>query len=174
MKRFCLAFLALALAAGAQTTTPPPVTITPDTNPALPSQVFGALVFYNPGNQHKVNGSIFAAIPFPNAPAGTYVYNAVDVLSAGHGQIMTVPTVGFAQHLVWLTPKVELFGLLSGGISVQPSNPTPGTTVTAAFGGGGGLNIAVGKNFYVPLVMKVMQAGGANTLVGGIGVSWGR
>lgn len=160
MKRF-LMLIALALPMFAQT------------NPELPKQVFGALVFYNQGaTGAKVNGAFFAAIPFPNAPAGTYVYNSVDVISIGHGQVMTVPTTGFAQHLVWFTPKAELFGILGAGVSMA-SLPS-GTNVTPAFGGGAGVNIAIGKGFYIPLVAKVVNAQGSNSLVGGIGIAWGR
>lgn len=142
----------------------------------LPKQVFGALVFYNQGAPGtKVNGSFFAAMPFPNAPAGTYIYNSIDVLSAGKGQVMTVPSTGFAQHIVWFTPKVELFGLLNAGVSFA-SIPAPGsgTNVTPAFGGGAGLNTAIGKGFYLTTLAKVVNAQGLNTLVGGIGISWGK
>lgn len=163
-------FLLLLTAFLAAQAAPPP------TNPALPSQVFGAIVFYNQGAPGaKVNGSFFAAIPFPNAPAGTYIYNSIDVLSTGRGQVMTVPSTGFAQHVVWFTPKVELFGLLSAGISFAPlPSPQSGTNVTPAFGGGAGLNIAIGKGFYLTPITKVVNAQGLNTLVGGFGVTWGR
>ncbi|MDE2099977.1 MAG: hypothetical protein KGL39_22175 [Patescibacteria group bacterium] len=165
--KFVLAAVLFAMPMLAQT----PAT----TDPVLPKQVFGALVFYNQGAPGaKINGSFFAAIPFPNAPAGTYVYNAVDVLSVGRGQIMTVPTTGLAQHIVWFTPKVELFGLLGAGISMSPVSTGTGTNVTPAFGGGAGVNIGIGKGFYIPLVAKVVNAQGGNTLVGGIGISWGR
>ena len=164
--KIAIAVLALCLCAL------PMVAQTP-ANPTLPSQVFGALVFYNQGaSGAKVNGSFFAAIPFPNAPAGTYIYNSVDVLSAAHGQVMTVPTTGLAQHVAWFTPKVELFGLLNAGISVAPAGT--GSNVTPAFGGGAGINTAIGRGFYVTTLAKVVNAQGMNSLVGGVGVSWGR
>lgn len=165
MKRLAIVLLLAAASLVAQTSNP------------LPSQVFGALVFYNQGAASgKVNGSFFAAIPFPGAPAGTYIYNSIDLLSNGHGQVIGVPSTGFAQHLVWMTPNVELFGLLGAGVSFGPNGqPSTGTNVGSAFAGGAGVNIKVGsKGFYVPVVAKVVNAQGFNTLVGGVGISWGK
>lgn len=165
MITLCLFLIILSFPLGAQTTPAPAV------NPPLPGQVFGALAFYNNG---KANGSVFAAVPFPGAASGTYLYNSVDLYSHGKGQIMTVPTTGLAQHVAWMTPKLELFGLLAAGIALAPSTPAPGTTVTAAFGGGAGLNVQVKPNFYVPILFKVVQAGGINTLAFGAGIAWGK
>ncbi len=146
------------------------------TNPPLPGQVFGAIVYYNQGSPGaKVNGSVYGAIPFPSAPAGTYIYNSIDILSAGRGQVMTVPSTGFAQHIVWFTPRVELFGLLAAGISFAAlPSPASGTNVTPAFGGGAGINTGLGRGFYLTTLAKVVNAQGLNTLVGGIGIAWGR
>ncbi len=173
MKTFCavvcLFFCALMLSA--QTT-----------SPVLPHDVVGAGVWYNQAGHPRVNGTFYYAIQMPGANPGTYLYNAFDVVSVGKGQIMAVPQTGIAQHVLFLGSRAELFGLLGAGISFAPQTNatsgvplTPGgTTVGAAFSGGGGVNISVGKGgWHVVPIMKVIQAQGMNTVVGGIGFNWG-
>lgn len=151
------------------------------TTPVLPHDVVGGIVWFNQSGSPKINGSFFYAIQIPSASTGTYLYNAFDMVSIGKGQIMAVPQTGIAQHVLWLGDKVELFGLMGAGMSFaptqaangQPTTPA-GTTVTAAFSGGGGLNIAVGKGgWHVQPTVKVINAQGGNTLVGGLGFNWG-
>jgi len=147
--------------------------VVPAAAPTFADVEFGGGVWYNQAGHPRVNGDIFVDTHPANLPDGTYLMDWNDFLSQGKGIIMLVPTMGIKQHVVWFTPKIELFGLASGGIAVSTNVGGTGSNVTSAFGVGGGLNAQIGRGFGVMPLMRVVNAGGFNTLVGGLNLTWG-
>lgn len=155
----------------------PGQTTTPVTSPApaatLPTDGVGAAVWYNASAEHKFTGSFYYYRQVPNGPTGTYAYIGNDIVGVGKGVLQSVPTAGVVQHIMFIGSKVELFGTMGAGAAMQTNSSGTGTDVGAAFSGGGGINVALGKGWNLMFPVKAIQANGVTTLVGGVGVNWG-
>lgn len=171
MKTFVLSmlFLSLVLACMAQTA------------PPLPTTGFAALYYYDPQGTPRGNGEFGQFVQMPKAPQGTYIYNSLTFVGTGKGVIVGIPETGVLQHVVDFTPTFHFYANL--GVGASFASTSDGTAVATSFAGGANLSKDLGKGFSLVLPVKVVnhicvdKAGHSsqcNTLVGGVGISWGK
>lgn len=144
-----------------------------------PDMGFGGGIGYDPGASPKVNGGVFFESHIANLPCGTWLVNNVDFIYQGHGVLTPVPNIDLRQHIMFLgsTDKIELFGLLGGGVALQAQTtgtlpPVATTNVSAAFAGGAGLKIRFGGGWAIEPMMNLINTNGVNTLGGRVYVRW--